>query len=141
MRGRFLALAVLLVAGCGGGDKPKNDAASVKADKQEARAVAQAYLIAVGKRNWKAVCATRSKSEVAQLAQTGGSCEKVFATLLAKQPVQLFSTARAGEVRIKDDVAGIDVIQRGQKKKFLTLAAVREDDGWKLEDMPDEQVP
>ena len=134
------ALALLALAGCGGGDD-KSGGDSVNADQQKARAVAQAYLLAVGNKQWKAVCATRSKSEVAQLAQTGGSCEKVFAVLLAKQPVHLFKTAKAGAVRIKDDLAGIDVTQKGQKKKFLTLAAVREGDGWKLEDMPEEQVP
>src|SRR4051794_19516880 len=99
---RYAVLGLVLLAGCGGGGG--GDTSTTKSsggDEQAARAVAQSYLRAVGNRNWKGVCATRAKSEVAELAKTGGSCEKVFASLLGKQPVEVFKKARAGAVRIK----------------------------------------
>jgi hypothetical protein len=140
MRAGFLALALgVLIAGCGGGDE--DEAPTGKQDERRARAVAQAYLKAVAAKDFKAVCATRAESEVEELAKTGGSCEKVFAALLGKQPVSVFRTARAGKVRIKGDLAGIDVTQKGQTAKFITLAAVREGEGWKLKDVPDGKVP
>ena len=139
MRHGSLALVLVLLAGCGGGDDDKAKTGSD--DKQQARAVAQTYLKAVGARNYKRVCATRAASEVEQLARTGGSCEKVFAALLGRQPVRLFKTAKAGTVRIKGDLAGIDVTQRGKKARFITLAAVREGDGWKLKDVPESKLP
>lgn len=135
MRGGYLALGAVLLAGCGGGEK------STAGDEQAARAVAQSYLNAVATRNWKAACATRAAAEVRELAKTGGSCESVFAALLGKQPVGVFKGAKAGAVRIKGDVAGIDVDRKGQAGKAITLAAVRENGGWKLKDLPDGQVP
>jgi len=136
MRGGYLALGAVLLAGCGGGgDK------STAGDEQAVRAVAQSYLNAVANRNWKAVCATRAPSEVAKFARVGGSCEKVFAALLRKQPVALLKGARPGAVRIKGDVAGIDIDRKGQAGKAITLAAVRENGDWKLKDLPDGQVP
>ena len=135
MRRMAALLAVALVAGCGGGGTTS------AGDEQAVRAVAQRYLNAVAGKNWNAVCATRAATEVARLARTGGSCEKVFAALLGKQPVGLFKRAKAGKVRIKGDLAGIDVTQKGQTAKFITLAAVREGEGWKLKDVPDGQVP
>ena len=140
MSRRYAAVVLAtLVTGCGGDDKDK--APNGKQDQKQARAVAQAYLKAVANRNWKAVCATRAAAEVKELAKTGGSCEKVFAALLGKQPVSVFRTAHAGKVRIKGDLAGIDVTQKGQTATFITLAAVREGDGWKLKDVPDGKVP
>ena len=136
MRRAATGLILVALAGCGGGgDK------TTAGDEQAVRAVAQAYLNAVATKNWKAACATRAASEIRQLAKTGGSCEKVFAALLGKQPVAVFKSARAGAVRIKGDVAGIDVDRKGQAGKAITLAAVRENGGWKLKDMPDGQVP
>jgi hypothetical protein len=140
MRAIYLAPAlVVALAGCGGGDD-KSDGGDAQ-DKQQARAVAQAYLKAVSNKDWKGVCATRATAEVKDLAKTAGSCEKAFALILSKKPVGLFRTARAEEVRIKGDLAGIDVTQKDQTAKFLTLAAVREGDGWKLKDVPDGKVP
>jgi hypothetical protein len=142
MRGRYLALALAAaLAGCGGGDDDKGGGSVGGGDKQQARAVAQSYLDAVARKDWKAVCATRASGEVKELAKAGGSCEKTFAALLGKQPVELFKNAKAGAVRIKGDLAGVDVTQKGQTAKFITLAAVREGDGWKLKDVPEGKVP
>ena len=143
MSAKYLVAGAVLLAGCGGGsssDKPTAAGGSA-AVKQEVRAVAQAYLRAVAHRNWQGVCKTRAASEVAQLTRTGGSCEKVFAALLGTQPVGVFKAARAADVRIADNLAGIDVKTPGQAKPVITLAAVRENGAWKLKDLPDGQVP
>ena len=139
MRFRALLLCVVL-AGCGGDDKPAGTPEKSSADQNAVRAVAQRYLDAVADKNWKAVCATRAAAERAELAKAAGSCEKAFAALLGKQPVALFAGAKAASVRIKGDLAGVDISPTGQKKQFLALAAVREDGGWKLKDVPEAKL-
>jgi hypothetical protein len=65
----------------------------------------------------------------------------VFEKISEGKPVDVFDGAEIGEVRIEGDKAGIDVLQPGQDEAAMTLAAVRENGHWLLQDIPDEQTP
>jgi hypothetical protein len=54
---------------------------------------------------------------------------------------EVFANARVRDVRIRGDVAGVDLVQPGQTEAAATLAAVKRDGKWYLQDMPDEKVP
>jgi len=137
MRYAVTALLIALLAGCGGGDAAKKP----KGETDQLRGLAETYLHAVAGQDWKAVCATRSAAEVRQFAREAGSCERAFEVTLRGKAVALFENAHATDVRIRGNLAGIDVVQEGQSQPATTLAAVREGGGWKLKDVPDAQTP
>ena len=70
-----------------------------------------------------------------------GSCERMYRVIFAEKPTELFDGSEAGEVRIEGDLAGVDIHQKGQKEPVTTLAVVRTDGGWVLEDVPDGKTP
>ena len=71
----------------------------------------------------------------------GGSCEQLFEKIFEGKPVDMFDGAEIGEIRIEGSKAGADVRQPGQEEPVLTLAAVRENGHWLLQDVPDEETP
>ena len=145
-----LAVAALAMwgavgVGCGSDEKEKDGATAAKAslspEAQEAATVSLRYLEAVVAEDWEAACETRSQRERKDLARLGGSCERALAAAFEGKSVKLFADARVGEVRIKSEKAGVDIVQPGQAEPVLTLVAVRDRGRWRLEDVPDDQAP
>ncbi len=142
----LLAICVLIV-GCGSDDaEPEAKAESQatperSADEQAAADMALRYLDAVVEHDWEAACETRSPDERKEFARMAGSCERMYKVLFEDKPTDLFDGSEAGEVRIEGDVAGVDIHQSGQKEPATTLAVVRTDGGWYLEDVPDAKTP
>lgn len=99
------------------------------------------YLDAVVDHDSDAVCETRSRSERKEFARMAGSCERMYKVLFEDKPTDLFDGSEAGEVRIEGDVAGVDIHQSGQEEHVTTLAVVRTDGGWFLEDVPEAKTP
>jgi hypothetical protein len=130
---RWLALLVLcVVAGCGSSRSP---------DEEETAAIAKRYLEAVSAEDWKAVCETRTQKEQQEFERIAGSCERVFEKIFQGKPVDALDGAEIGDIRIEGNKAGIDVHQPGHEEDSLTLAAVRENGRWLLQDVPDEETP
>ena len=112
------------------------------APEREAAEVALRYARAVADRDWPVACTTRSRAGRADLARTAGSCERALSVVFKGKPVELFETVLVGDVRIRGRRAGVDLVQPGQKKPFLTLGAVRQRTGrWLLEELPNRQIP
>jgi hypothetical protein len=138
------ALAVLApAAGCGGGDPQRLGLAAKErpGDERQAAEVAVTYVRALANHDWAAVCATRSTKERRELERLAGSCEKGMRAAFANRAVDLFADVRPGDVRVRGDLAAVDLVQPGQRRPALTLAAVREGGRWLLEDVPDERLP
>lgn len=146
------ALCTVLAAGCGGGDKASTDTGTASSTSStargytnpaeaEIRTIALAYVHALAAKDFKAVCATRSSKDVKALENQLGSCEQAYRRITTGKPVELYSDAKAGEVRIKGGVAGVDITAPRNAAANLKLAAVRENGGWRLRDLPDAQVP
>ena len=130
---RRLALLLLCVlAGCG---------SSASTDQEEAATIAKRYLEAVADKDWKAVCETRTHKEQQEFARMGGSCERVLEKIFEGKPIDALDGAEIGDIRIEGDKAGIDVHPPGHEEDALTLAAVRENGHWLLQDLPDKQTP
>jgi hypothetical protein len=53
----------------------------------------------------------------------------------------MFKDVKAGDVRIKGEKAGIDLVQPGQTKPATTLGAVLENGQWRLKDLEDSEIP
>jgi hypothetical protein len=146
-----------VLAGCGGGSDetpaskpaatPQTSAPDVKPerelapDEQAAAAVAERYAHAIADKDWAAVCETRTAAERKAFAQAAGSCPQMFEAMLKDKPIEIFATIKAGDVRIRGNVAGIDLVQPGQNKPFTTLGAVKQHGEWLLEDMKDSKIP
>ena len=99
------------------------------------------YIDAVVDKDWEAVCETRSPSERKEFARMAGSCERLYRVIFKEKQAELFEGSEAGEVRIEGDVAGVDIHQSGQAEPAATLAVVRTNGGWYLEDIPDAEIP
>jgi hypothetical protein len=151
MRAHALVAGVLVaaVAGCGGSEEKPAATAQTSApdvkpaapDEQAAADVALRYAHAIADKDWEAVCATRTQAERDDFAQTAGSCSRAFELILKDKPTELFGTVKAGEVRIRGNVAGIDLLQPGQTKPVTTLGAVKQHGEWLLEDMKESKIP
>ena len=142
MKGRLALLGICaLLAGCGSDDAEPATEAAPSADEKAAADVALRYIDAVVDKDWEAVCETRSPSERKEFARMAGSCERMYRVIFKEKPAELFDGSEAGEVRIEGDVAGVDIHQSGQRKPATTLAVVRTDGGWYLEDMSDAETP
>jgi hypothetical protein len=143
MRHALAALGICgaLMSGCGSSDDDSKTGPTASATEKGAANVALRYLRAVAAEDWQAACETRTQREREDLSRLGGSCERALAAAFEDKPVALFERARVGEVRIKRDKAGVDIVQPGQTEPSLTLVAVREGQRWRLEDVPDSQAP
>jgi len=147
------AAAVAALTGCGGSDektarKPaataQTSAPDIKpaaTDEQAAADVALRYAHAIGEKDWEAVCATRTEAERKSFARDAGTCPRAFELILKDKPTELFATVKAGEVRIRGNVAGIDLLQPGQTKPVTTLGAVKQGGKWLLADMNESKIP
>jgi hypothetical protein len=128
-------LALLAVAGCGGGS-------DADPDQQQVGTVAKQYLEAVADEDWTAVCETRSQKERDEAEDFAGSCERVMERAFRDIPRDSFDGARLGDIRIDGDTAEVDVYQRGRDEISLTLTAVRERGGdWRLQATPEAERP
>lgn len=150
---------MIVLAGCGADGSKDRDAAGGRPTETspgvqtapsddrgpegEIRAVATAYIRGFSNRNWHVVCQTRVAAERREFAREFGSCEKAFEVILKARPGadEVFENAEARDVRIEGKTAGVDIVQPGQAKPATTLAAVREDGGWRLKDLPDARTP
>lgn len=103
--------------------------------------VTLAYFKAIVASDWKAVCLTRLPSEREKMDSLGGSCEKSFENLMAGKPVGLFATLKVKDVRTRDDLASIDLVQPGQSKAVVTMVAKKVGEEWFLVDLPDGAGP
>lgn len=145
------ALCAAIAAGCGGGDTgtadtgasstPTTTTAVPNPAEAEIRTVAIAYVHALAAKDFQAVCATRSIKDVKALEAQLGSCEAAYRTITAGKPVELYSDAKPGDVRIRGDVAGVDITAPRNAAANLKLAAVHENGRWLLRDLPDAQIP
>ena len=139
---RALVLVALLAAGCGGGSGEGTvTQETLSPDQREAGDIALRYVRAVARGDWTAVCETRTRSEQREMSRLGGSCETAMQAVFKGKPTDLFEKVRIGDVRVRGDVAGVDLVQPGQSEPVTTVAAVREGDRWRLEDVPDEKIP
>jgi hypothetical protein len=145
VRGWLVLVGVCAVlAGCGSEEaepEARAEAPERSADEQAAAEMALRYLDAVVEKDWEAVCETRSRDERKEFARMAGSCERMYRVIFKDKPTELFDGSEAGEVRIDGDVAGVDIHQKGQSEPATTLAVVRTDGGWYLEDVPDGKTP
>jgi hypothetical protein len=145
------ALCAALFAGCGDAKSSKDTGANAGATTTtavpnpadaEIRTVAIAYVHALAAKDFKAVCATRSSKDVKALETSQfGSCEAAYKSITTGKPVELYADAKPGDVRIKADVAGVDVTVAANPAANLKLAAVHENGKWLLRDLPDAQIP
>jgi hypothetical protein len=153
-RAAAVLAGLVLLAGCGGGkdgDDPGGDDRSEPAaktgadgrasDERQAADVAVEYVRSLVAEDWKAVCATRTEKERRELAKLAGTCESGMRAAFADRPVDVFEGVRAGDVRIRGDVAAVDLVQPGQKDPAITVSAVRENGRWLLENVPEEKLP
>jgi hypothetical protein len=135
MTRRLLLLLALAPAACGESEPPTP---KLTPDEAAAQAVALRYMHAVASRDWKTACATRTEAEQARFAEAFGTCEQGLARAFKGKPVEAYKATRARTVRVQDGVAGIHLTRGLGAGK---LAAVREHGAWRLEDMPDAQIP
>lgn len=129
-----VAVAALALAGCGS-DPPKPAAPKLTPAQREVAGVAQAFVQALGRKDWTAACATRSYDDHLALAKEAGTCERALQLAFKGKDLALVSRTVAGRVRIEGDRAGVDMIQRGATRTRLRLFAVREGGQWLLEDL------
>jgi hypothetical protein len=159
MRACLVVGLCVALAGCGGGGSDETTAskpaatatahtsapdvkpASLAPDEQPVADVALRYVHAIAGKDWESACETRSTREQAQFAQMAGSCARMFETMFKGKAMELFATVQASEVRIKGNLAGVDLVQPGQTKPVMTLSAVKRHGEWVLEDMKDSKVP
>lgn len=107
------------------------------------RDVTYAYFEGLARRDWKAVCATRPPAERVQLAKVAGTCPKAFEAIARKTPglVEEGGRVTLAGVRIRGNVAGIDVIHSGLKSDDYKMAATKVGGRWYVTTIPDAQIP
>jgi hypothetical protein len=128
-----VALAALALAGCGS-DPPKPAAPKLTPAQREVAGVAEAFVQALGRKDWTAACATRSYDDHLALAREAGTCERALQLAFEGKDLALVGRTVASRVAINGDRAAIDMTQRGAKRTRLRLFAVREGGQWLLED-------
>jgi len=158
-------LAALAAGGCGkdgriggqdgggAGDAPVtpalSDAAATAAalpaglsgEERAAATIVLKYARSIAEGNYARACASRVRAERERFARESGSCERALLLNFRGRPRELFATIEAGAVRVRGDLAGVDLVQPGADEPDLTLAARRVRDRWRVEDVPDAQVP
>jgi hypothetical protein len=113
---------------------------------QEVAALANKYVHGLVIDDYAAICATRSAAEQAALTQAGGgSCARALrAAFMAKGSQAMaragFKGVTAGSVVVHGNKAGVAMVEPGQTRPALRLAAVREHDGWRLVDASDAET-
>ena len=152
MRAHALVMAAAAVAltGCGGSgettaSKPaataQTSAPTPASDERAAADVALRYARAIADEDWAAVCATRTEAERKSFARDAGSCPRAFELILKDKATEAFAEVQTGDVRIRGNVAGIDLVQPGQTEPLTTLGAVKQHGEWLLEDMKESKIP
>jgi hypothetical protein len=146
------ALCAALVAGCGGGDKTSSDTGSSSTPttttavpnpaEAEIRTVAIAYVHALAAKDFAAACATRASKDIQALEKSQfGTCEAAYKAITVGKPVEVYADAKPGDVRIKGDIAGVDIVVPSNTSANLRLGAVKENGKWLLRDVPNAQIP
>ena len=113
--------------------------AVTEGDGARAAEIATRYMHAMGTRDWAGACATRPKSERDEMARIAGSCEKAFAMIGEKQPVEMMANVVATAVRRRGTQWAVDFNQPGQARPMGTLIVTRDGDSWFVIDVPDDQ--
>jgi hypothetical protein len=133
---RVLAgLVALALAGCGEQAKPPPAPALSPAQRQVGD-VAQAFVHALGRHDWRSACATRSYDDHLALAKQAGTCERALELAFKDKDVALLARTVPGSVVIQGNAAAVDMVQRGASRTRLRLFAVREAGAWLLQDPP-----
>src|SRR3954454_23316602 len=93
----LLAVVCLIVGGCGSDAAEKAPAAArtpaaTPSAEQQVAAVARRYLQAIAKEDWRAVCATRVRSEQEDMADVAGSCPKAMAAIFSAKAFKIFAS-------------------------------------------------
>lgn len=152
-----LLLLAAVAGGCGKGDLDRGDdlptvpaaatpdveralPAGLTDAERAAAGIVLKYARAIADGNYERACATRVRAERERLARDSGSCERALLLNFRGRPRALFATIEAGAVRVRGDLAGVDLRQPGGAVE-LTLAARRVRDRWRVEDVPDARVP
>jgi hypothetical protein len=125
------ALAALALAGCGQ-EAPKPAAPALSPAQRQVAVVAESFVRALGRHDWKSACSTRSYDDLQALVKQSGTCERAFQIAFKGKDVALVARTVAGRVSIQGDTAGVDMVQRGAKRTVLRLYAVREGGAWRL---------
>jgi hypothetical protein len=121
----------LVAAGCGGG----------ASDEDQVKAAANHYIHGLEHGDWDEACKSRTEKEQKAFAAVGGSCPKAMAAVFKGKSVGLLKGAKAGDVRIRGNVAGVDIMHPSQKGPASTLAAVKDNGEWRLQDMEESKIP
>lgn len=103
---------------------------SSSGDGAAAVAVAQAYVKAVGARDWAAACATRAKAEQDRMASIGGTCADGMAIAFEKQPVELIANATIARPRRRDGIIVVDMVMSFHDAKPEPMFLAQEDHKW-----------
>lgn len=109
-------------------------------DERAAAEIVLKYARSIAAGNYERACATRVRAERERFARASGSCERALLLNFRGRPRELFATIEALAVRVRDDLAGVDLGRPGGTTE-LTLAARRVRDRWRVEDVPDDRVP
>ena len=119
-----LALAAVLVVGCGSSDDTTSDSASSPED------AVQAFYDSSKAEDAAGACAVLS-SESQDIAAAGAdSCEAAFEAAVKAGQANVPDKLEIGDVQVDGDTATVDVTGDGQKSSF-TL--VNEDGSWKID--------
>ncbi len=110
-------------------------------DERAAATIVLKYARSIGEGNYARACASRVREERERFARRSGTCERALLLNFRGRPRELFATIEVGAVRIRGDLAGVDLRQPGGGAAELTLAARRVRDRWRVEDVADAQVP
>jgi hypothetical protein len=147
-RAPFVLVAVIgALAGCGEDKEPVatptptakpakqvDSRATPEPTEQQIREAANAYLKALARRDWTAVCATLVKSEQRYFARLGdGKCERVFRASgrrMSRRERARAANSLADEIRIGRDQAVIDITESGWDDVYMRLYAIEEDGRW-----------
>jgi hypothetical protein len=147
--GRYAALAAAAGLGLGGCGSSANDEPATASSPtatttprpvstsdprtQEIREAANEYLAASARGDWTTVCATLARSERRYFDRRAGACEAAFranAERVGRRELRRLRNARAGEIRINDDTAVIEVSELGWREVLMRLYATHEDGRW-----------